>query len=143
MPAGPYSYELIDSQYDPSSGTLRSVSLSQLNDAGQVLGTLSSTLAVPSQPFLYADGSLTLLAAPGASSTTATQLDNAGDVIGRYTDEAGTHSFLYQDGAYSEIAVPGADFTTALQISGGGQILADYFDGAGNAWIYHPAAARR
>lgn len=132
MPAGPYSYELIDSQYDPSTNTLRSVSLSQLNDAGQVLGTLlGGGSGVPSQPFLYADGSFTLLAVPGALTTSATQLNNAGEVIGRYTDAAGAHSFLYQDGAYSEITVPGADFTTALQISGGGQILADYFDSAG------------
>ncbi len=57
MPAGPYSYELIDSQYDPNTNTLRSVSLSQLNDAGQVLGTLlGGGSGVPSQPFLYADG---------------------------------------------------------------------------------------
>jgi len=53
MPAGPYSYELIDPQYDANTNTFRSVNLSQLNDAGQVLGTLSgSSGGRPSRSFM-------------------------------------------------------------------------------------------
>lgn len=133
MPAGPYSYTLIDPPYDIDTGAYRTVTATQVNDAGEVLGTLSGS--TPTQPFLYADGAYTVLAAPGAASTTATQLNNAGQVIGRYTDAAGTHSFVYQNGAFAEVAAPGGAFTDVLQISPGGLILADYFDSAG----LHPA----
>ncbi len=135
MPSGPYSYAIIDPPYDIDTGTYRNVGVAQVNDRGQVLGLLSGSTGT--QPFLYADGSYTVLAAPGANanSTSATQLSNAGQVIGRYTDAAGSHAYLYGDGTYTEIAVPGADFTTALQVSAGGKILAEYFDSAG----LHPA----
>ncbi len=129
MPSGPYSYTLIDPPNSIDTGTSRNVNVGQVNDLGQVLGTVSGNAG--SHPFLYSDGGYTSLDVPGATTTIATQLDNAGQIIGRYNDAAGSHSFLYQNGNYAEIAVPGAAFTTALQTSGAGKILAEYFDSNG------------
>ncbi len=129
MPSGPYSYTLIDPTYSIDTGTFRTVGVSQINDLGQVLGTVTGSTG--SHPFLYSDGGYTSLDVPGAITTVATQLNNAGQIIGRYNDATGSHSFLYQDGNYTEIAVPDAAFTTALQISSAGKILAEYFDSTG------------
>jgi len=132
MPAGPYSFQLIDPPFDTHL-SFRSVSVSDINDAGQVLGRLANSTG--GQPFLYQDGNYTLLSVPDASKTIATQLNEAGEVIGRYTDGAGgAHAFVYADSTYSEVAVPGAASTIALQISDGGQILVQYADDTGRHW---------
>jgi probable HAF family extracellular repeat protein len=69
---------------------------------------------------------------PGASSTAAHLLNNAGQVVGTYQDAAGiSHSFLYQDGRYQDITVPGAAFTSVLQSSSSGRLLGTYFDRSG------------
>jgi len=129
MSAGPYSYQLIDPPSGTDAGAYRNVNANQINDLGQVLGTVSGSTG--SHSFLYSNGNYTSLDAPGAISTTATQLNNVGQILGRYSDAAGSHSFVYQDGNYAEVVVPDAALTTALQISGAGKILGNYFDSSG------------
>jgi probable HAF family extracellular repeat protein len=138
MPQRSYSYTLIDPPFSPGGPGTRSVSISQINDLGQVLGTVYRQGTgyragiTAAEPFLYDNGKYTVLDAPGASSTTARQLNNTGQVIGSYQDGAGiSHSFVYQDGRYQDITVPGAAFTTVVQSSGDGKLLGTFFDSSG------------
>jgi hypothetical protein len=138
MPQQSYSYTLIDPPFGPGGTGNRYVSVSQVNDLGQVLGTVNRlgtgyrAGVTDSEPFLYANGKYTLLDVPGASSTTARLLNNAGAVIGSYQDAAGiSYSFVYQDGRYQDITVPGAAFTSVLQSSSSGKLLGTYFDSSG------------
>jgi len=105
-----------------------------INDADQVIGAYVD--AAGSHAFLYSDGGYTTLAVPGAASTVATQINNAGQVFGTYTTppESGpsvTRYFVYSDGAYTPIAVPGATNTTANQINDAGQVAGTYTDPTG------------
>jgi probable HAF family extracellular repeat protein len=138
MPQQSYSYTLIDPPFGPSGPGTRLVSISQINDLGQTLGTVSRQGTgyragiLASSPFLYDNGIYTALDVPGASSTTAQLLNNAGQVIGSYEDGAGiSHSFVYQDGRYQDFAVPGAAYTTVAQSSSGGTLLGTFFNSSG------------
>ncbi|HQT77133.1 MAG TPA: hypothetical protein PLD10_08800, partial [Rhodopila sp.] len=132
MSATTYSYSLINPPFS-FSGTYRSVSVTALNNQGVALGSAynSTGSSSTSTPFLYDNGSYTTLSVPWANTTTVTQLNNAGQVIGRYQDSAGTHSFIYQNGHYTDVAVPGAAMTTLLQSSSSGKLLGTYFNSSG------------
>jgi uncharacterized protein (TIGR03437 family) len=72
---------------------------------------------------------------PGSTSTTVTGMNNAGQIVGNYTDDSGSHAFLRSvDGVtYTNIEVPGAvaGSTTADGINNLGQIVGDYEDSTG------------
>jgi hypothetical protein len=97
-----YSYTLIDPPFGPSGPGIRSVGISQINDPGQVLGTVYRqgtgyrASITDSEPFLYDNGKYTVIDVPGASNTTARLLNNVGQVIGSYQDAADiSYSFVY------------------------------------------------
>src|SRR6476620_3021801 len=60
------------------------------------------------------------------------QINNAGEVLGSYTDSSGTHSFVYANGVYTRIALPGATSTDAIEINDVGQVAGNYRDGTGS-----------
>jgi probable HAF family extracellular repeat protein len=66
---------------------------------------------------------------PGALSTSATGINNAGDVVGSFEDHpAGSMGFLYTNGVITTINVPGAVGTSASAISNSGTIAGSFTD---------------
>ena len=75
-------------------------------------------------------------------STIAKGINAAGDIVGRYTDETGTHGFLLSHGSVTTIDVgaygaalgcPQATFTTAEGINAEGEISGFCNDASGNS----------
>ena len=81
-----------------------------------------AALAVPA----FADGPYTVsyFSYPGARSTRAWDINDAGQIVGSYED-AGlrSHAFLYENGSFATIDYPGAYGTYATGINNAGQIV--------------------
>jgi len=71
---------------------------------------------------------------PGATSTEASGINPEGQIVGNYTDAAGTvHGFLLSRGTtFITIDVPGATSTEASGINPRGWIVGNYTDAAGS-----------
>lgn len=65
---------------------------------------------------------------PGAVFSIAVDINDSGQIVGRYQDTAGiNHGFLLSNGVYSPFDVPGASgFTGAVGINSKGQIVGSY-----------------
>jgi probable HAF family extracellular repeat protein len=61
---------------------------------------------------------------PGASSTFASGINDAGQIVGSFSNSTGTHGFLDIGGSFIQIDVPGASRTVASGINDAGQIVA-------------------
>lgn len=136
MTAPSYTYTLINPPLPSDITSAPYVSANQINDLGQVIGTISNgqSYGTPSgktYSFIYDKGTYTILQAPGAYSTTISQINHANEVIGHYVDAAGTHSFAYTNGTYTEIAYPGASFTNVVESSSSGKLVGTFFDSGG------------
>jgi hypothetical protein len=92
--------------------------------------------------FLYHKGKYTSINVPGATSTAADGINDAGDIAGSYcatsacTESvfgAGTQGFVLIGGVYSTISIPGATSTYVYRISNAGVIQGTYNDSAGIA----------
>lgn len=77
---------------------------------------------------------ITLFAVPGSTSTGATGINNAGQIVGSYTDTTGrTHGFLDTNGAFITLDFPGSTSTQPTGINNLGQIVGFY---SGGAFLY-------
>jgi hypothetical protein len=82
--------------------------------------------------FLYTGGTYTIVDDPlGVHSTLAFGINNAGQIVGSYTDSRGDHGFLNVGGTYTTIDVPGAADTYPQAINSVGQIVGYYRDSSG------------
>jgi uncharacterized membrane protein len=63
--------------------------------------------------------------------TSANGINDAGDVVGSYTDATGQHGFLDSGMIFTNFNVPGATATSANGISGTGTIIGAYTDSLG------------
>lgn len=81
--------------------------------------------------FLFRDGQFTTIDFPGAL-THALGINNAGHVVGRYSDDSGNHGFLHIGGNFTTIDPPGSVFTEANGINDAGEIVGAYFDSGGS-----------
>ena len=64
---------------------------------------------------------------PGATATSnAMGINSRGDIVGAFTDAAGSHGYLLSDGALSKIDYPGAVYTDARGINSRGDIVGGY-----------------
>ena len=71
-------------------------------------------------------------------STTATAINNNGDVAGFYTDKAGlTVSFLDVHGSFTSFAFPGASSTNASGVNDHNEVVGFYTVGSGNSAVTH------
>src|SRR4051812_4413319 len=73
-----------------------------------------------------ANFSFTQIDPPGAFSTGANGINDAGQIVGGFNDSTGTHGFLYTGGSLTQIDVPGASFTTVFGINDAGQIVGQF-----------------
>lgn len=74
----------------------------------------------------------------GATSVTATAINNRGDIAGFFTDAAGaTQSFLRSGSRVSKLAVPGASMTQALGVNDFREVVGVYTVGSGDNAVTH------
>lgn len=66
---------------------------------------------------------------PGAVSTEAFGINNAGEVVGTYFDGIASHGFRYKGGVIAAVDFPGSNFTQAFDINNKGQILGQTLPG--------------
>src|SRR5262249_30979582 len=71
----------------------------------------------------------TTIDVPGAISTGATGINDAGQIVGLYVGTDRDHGFLLSGGSYTTLDVPGADHTYASGINDSGQIVGRYIVG--------------
>jgi probable HAF family extracellular repeat protein len=78
---------------------------------------------------------------PGAVGTAVSGVNDAGAIVGEYTDRSGiTHGFLWQGGSFTPIDFPGAVDTAVNGINDAGAIVGEYTDrsGTGHGFIVIP-----
>ena len=95
----------------------------------QALGLVVAAFAssVSAAPYTF-----TTLDFPGASSTLAFGINNAGQVVGRFSDSSGgRHGFINTGGTFTTLDVPGAGFTHAFGINNAGQVVGVFLDSSG------------
>jgi len=64
---------------------------------------------------------------PGAVGTLAVDINDLGQIVGRYIDSAGVnHGYLLNNGVFTSITFPGASFTRAIGINRNGDIVGSY-----------------
>ncbi|MBV9037786.1 MAG: VPLPA-CTERM sorting domain-containing protein, partial [Acidobacteriaceae bacterium] len=102
-----------------------------INDAGQVVGPCNYSSCpygngVPSVGFLYANGTFTKIAFPGASSTTPTGINNLDEIVGYYSDTSGQHGFTYLNGTFNTFDLPGSLATMPLGVNDLGEIVGTF-----------------
>ena len=102
-------------------GSLSSVPLAGqgINNTGEIVG----------DGFLDVAGSLSSVAFPSATQTSAVGINDAGEIVGYYRDSSGNyHGLLDVGGNFSSIDFPGAVATYAFGINASEQIVGYYFD---------------
>jgi probable HAF family extracellular repeat protein len=106
-------------------GTLGGISseATDINDAGQVVGTLTRA-DFGTDAFLWSNGVVTDLGTLGGFSSWATAINSAGQVVG-YSNTAGgeTHAFLWKDGLMTDLGTLGGSLSAATDINQAGQIV--------------------
>src|SRR5689334_17289453 len=113
-----------------------------INDRGQVVGNMSPSGSIPNinfggtTAFVWKNGSVAqAFSYPGARSTTATGINDAGEIVGFYSlpapnDPYHSHGFIDTNGHFTSIDVPGAQSTQPEAINNRGDIVGTYYDGA-------------
>jgi len=98
-----------------------------INNAGQVVGPCGGSPSCPYvNGFLYANGTFTTIAFPGASSTTPTGINNLDEIVGYYSDTSGQHGFTYLNGTFNTFDLPGSLATMPLGVNDLGEIVGTF-----------------
>lgn len=108
------------------SSTFASLEAHGINDSGTIVGDVINPTTSSHEGFIDTNGTISLISYPGARSTHAVGINDAGDVTGGYTDSSGDHGFLYKNGVFTSINVPGALGTFAYGINSTGEIVGLY-----------------
>jgi len=112
-----------------------SVTATAINNKGDIAGFVQN--GAVTEGFLKDDGKVELLAGPkGAVSVQALGVNNEHEVVGSFTDAAGsTHGFLFdaQSKSYTTIDDPNAHGMTVVNgLNDKGSLVGFYLDAAGN-----------
>ncbi len=103
-----------------------------INDPGEIVGTYTPDAATypPStdyHAFFAKNGVVTVFDPPGAASSSAVDINNAGQIVGYYTDASGqSHAFLDENGTFTSFAPPDAVWSRATHINASGVIIGEY-----------------
>jgi hypothetical protein len=89
-----------------------------------IYGIAAFGLLIPLPGPARAQYDYTTLDVPGAILTVAIAINDAGQIVGRYTVGGGDHGFLLDvDGSYTTLDVPGVTGTQAWGINDNGQVV--------------------
>jgi uncharacterized membrane protein len=105
-----------------------------LNNRGQIAGEyVDHPESSQQHGFLDDNGMFTSIDIPGANVTSATGINDNGDIVGFYEDRDGLHGFILHGNEFAPIDVPfqSARDTSAQGINSRGQIVGIYTDDAG------------
>jgi probable HAF family extracellular repeat protein len=102
-----------------------------MNDAGDAVGNLLETATDGSlnyRPFLLrADGTVAFIEFAGASNIFTTDVNDAGQVTGAFSDPTGTvHGFIWHEGQVVFLDVPGSGLTQPNGINDRGEVVGVY-----------------
>ena len=103
-----------------------SITPTAINAGGEVVGDdgLNGFFAV--------GGALTVLSAPGATGTLVSAVNDAGEIVGNYTDASGVqHGFTDIGGVFATIDPAGSTSTEVAGVNNGGEIAGTYIDSSG------------
>lgn len=89
---------------------------------GFYLAILTMVFAIPLNTWAQV-GKFVSVDVPGASLTRATDVNNAGVIVGFFGDQTGVHGFLLNQGVFTAVDFPGALLTTVLGINDWGQLV--------------------
>jgi uncharacterized membrane protein len=120
---------------DPFAPTV--TQLLGVNDSGEAAGYYTDGLG-NFKPFTWQSGTFTPI--PGFVSAQATDVNNAGDIVGfNMTSATTADGFLDIGGSFTTLDFPGSVFTQALGINNVGQVVGDYVDsfGAMHSFVYN------
>jgi hypothetical protein len=89
--------------------------------------TLLASARAPGPSFKF-----TSIDFPGAARTIADGINPGGEIVGHYTDTAGTeHGFRLSSAEFTSIDYPGSIYTDARGVSPGGDIVGSFIDAPG------------
>jgi probable HAF family extracellular repeat protein len=111
-----------------------------LNNAGQVLEIGYDYLGAHS--YVYDHGKFAKITIPGASSVSASDINEYGVVTGNWTDNAGSiHGFVWARGLSLSLDFPGASQTTPQLVNDLAQVAGSYMttSGAAGSFVATPA----
>ena len=95
---------------------------------------LISTLAylgTPSGSAMALAYSFTTIDVPGGFFTSATGVNDSGEIVGSFADNTGNFGFLYKGGTFATLSPPGALQSDAVDINNAGHIVGSFTDSAG------------
>lgn len=117
---------------DPKMPRSKTTQILGINDFGIAVGFYNDAKG-NSHGFTLnqATGRFTPVLVPGATSVTATGINDAGDVTGFSTSAGQTTSFLIKGGQLSGFTFPGGSNTQSLGVNNHDQMVGSYQDGAG------------
>lgn len=103
-----------------------------INDQGLIAGSYFTGQRYHSNGFIYQAGIFSSFSVKNARSTTVSDLNNFGTIVGNYNigfnDSKG---FRYSNGAFTDIAVPGARETVVTSINDFGLVGGYFYDQTG------------
>jgi hypothetical protein len=112
---GVYATLPIPASLDPQSST------TGINAEGEVIGNIEEG------GYLLRNGTISIIAYPGALATAVFGINPSGDIVGDCLDQDGQqHAFLLSRGVFTSFDFPGALETRAVAINPEGEIVGDY-----------------
>ncbi len=114
-----------------SEGFSTALRPSAINDEGVFVGTFNEGQGhIPSGPshaFSAQNGMATIFDPPGAATSSAADINNAGQIVGSYTDPSGrSHAFLDESGTFTTTDPSGAVWAQATHINASGVVIGEY-----------------
>ncbi len=95
---------------------------------GAGVGAMSLTCLGLAINFEASGQTYTTIDFPGSVATLAVDINDLGQIVGRYIDSAGiNHGYLLNNGVFTWITFPGAAFTRAIGINRNADIVGSYY----------------
>lgn len=126
LPAAPAAYYSV-TEIPPLGGP--AVTPVALNERGQVVGAASVDATETRHAFLYSDGLTQDLGTLGGRESSASDLNDAGEVVGTAQNAAGfDRAFLYRNGAMQDLGTLGGWFSEARGVNAAGEVAGQSAD---------------
>ncbi len=103
-----------------------------INDSDEIVGAFSAHIGIPvpapDHAFFAKNGAVTIFEPLGATTSSAADINDAGQIVGSYEDGSGqSHGFVYETDTFTTtIAPPEADWSQATHINASGVIIGEY-----------------
>jgi uncharacterized membrane protein len=104
------------------------VSARAFNDHGDIVGVYADPGDFSNRGFLYSNGVFINIDVPGAQSTLPEGINNAGHIVGSYSDGTEHHGFIFANDVFTTIEGPGGHNTILRGINNAGQIVGSYLN---------------